>query len=80
MKRDLKMLSNTFPPLPMNRNEGNTPIFEPERQLYSYQNNYQGLIEPGKKPWPGEQPILWGLYSKYSKSGVKGCEMPPQPP
>ena len=64
----------------MNRNEGNTPVFEPERKLYLYETNVYVLTELDKKPWPVEQSISWDLYSKYSKPGLTGCEVPPQSP
>ena len=66
LKVTWKMFINTPSPPPMNRNEGNTPVLEPERKLYMYQNMYHHLTELDKTPWPVEHSISWDLYSNYS--------------
>lgn len=49
--------SNALPQLPMIRKEGNTPISEPELELYPNQNIQDRLVLPDKKPWLGERPM-----------------------
>ena len=63
----------------------NAHFAEPERELCHYQNNsseltyhewaYHELTYQDKNQWLGEQPVWWGHYPRYSKSGLTGCKL-----